>query len=74
MTPRAPQKKPFTRPLGVTDKGRRLHKAYPATGYFGYINAPDVSGCGKRLLDRLATEDEKRMMVHCKAAGCIGVP
>ncbi len=55
------------RPLGVADKGRKLHKLY------GYDNG-NMSGCGKWLLDRLATEDEKRMMAHCKAPGCLRVP
>ena len=61
------------RPLGVTDKGRKLHKLYPAVDTFGYMNS-NVSGCGKRLLDRLATKDEKSAMVHCRAPGCVGVP
>ncbi len=55
------------RPLGVSDKGRKLHKLYQ-DDYGRY------SGCGKRLLDRFATEDEKRAMVHCGALGCAGVP
>ncbi len=61
------------RPLGVTDKGTRLHKSYPAGDSLGYLNY-DISGCGKRLLDRLATEDEKNMMLPCLAPGCAGVP
>ena len=61
------------RPLGVTDKGRKLHKQYPAGDTLGYLNG-NVSGCGTRLLDRLATEDEKRVLLHCRAPGCVGVP
>ena len=55
------------RQLGVTDKGRKLHKLYQDDN-------GRYSGCGKRLLDRLATEDEKNMMEHCGASGCAGVP
>lgn len=61
------------RSLGITDKGRKLHKMYPAGDTLGYLNG-NVSGCGKRLLDRLATEDELHALLHCRAAGCAGVP
>ncbi len=63
----------FRRSLGVTDKGRKLHVMYPATGHFGYINTEDVGGCGVRKLHR-ASEDQKRAMVYCNATGCAGVP
>ena len=61
------------RSLGVTNKGRKLHAMYPAMGYFGYTNTPNVGGCGVHGLRR-ATKDQKNMLVHCRAAGCAGVP
>ena len=61
------------RPLGVTDTGRRLHAMYPAMGHFGFVDAPDVGGCGVTGLHR-ATEDQKNMMTYCTARGCVGVP
>lgn len=61
------------RPLGITDTGRKLHAMYPARGYFGYIDIPDVGGCGVRNL-HTASDDQKRMMAYCNATGCAGVP
>ncbi len=67
-------RQPFQRSLGVTDKGTRLHKLYHGLDSFGGHTGTNISGCGKRLLDRLATEDEKNMMLPCLAPGCAGVP
>lgn len=73
MSPQ-PFRQPFRRSLGVTDKGRRLHKLYHGINSFNLDTGTNVSGCGQRLLDRLATEDEKRALVPCRAPGCAGVP